>query len=157
MADAHFIDGQALTPTSFAEQNGATWQPITYTGSYGDDGFLLAFATPAALGDDTSGNTNDWTQVNLGTENQVEDTPTQNHLTFNQDYFGTADNITLRLGSRSMHAGNTTFTTAAATAALQSEWYGTRSTPRRWRHELHRHRCSCCRRLPHGRVRQRNR
>jgi hypothetical protein len=35
-ADIHFIDGQALTPTSFGEfdANGV-WQPIDYAGSYG--------------------------------------------------------------------------------------------------------------------------
>lgn len=118
MADFHFIDGQALDPTNFAEQNGAAWQPITYTGTYGNEGFLLEFGTAAALGDDTSGNINDWTQVSLDTSNQREDTPSQNHITLNQDYFGTDNTVTLRNGSRQLLAQNAIYVTAAATAAL---------------------------------------
>jgi hypothetical protein len=59
LADIHFIDGQALDPTSFGEfdANGV-WQPIEYAGSYGTNGFHLPFSdnsTAAALGTDTSG------------------------------------------------------------------------------------------------------
>jgi hypothetical protein len=70
LADIHFIDGQALDPTSFGEfdANGI-WQPIAYSGgSYGTNGFHLDFAdnsTAAALGTDTSGNGNTWTVNNF--------------------------------------------------------------------------------------------
>jgi hypothetical protein len=69
LADVHFIDGQALDPTSFGEfdANGV-WQPIAYAGSYGTNGFHLPFSdnsTAAALGTDTSGNGNDWTVNNI--------------------------------------------------------------------------------------------
>ena len=69
LADIHFIDGQALTPTSFGffDTNGV-WQPKAYTGTYGTNGFHLPFSdnsTAAALGTDTSGNGNDWTVHNL--------------------------------------------------------------------------------------------
>ena len=42
LADVHFIDGQALDPTSFGEfdANGI-WQPKAYSGSYGTNGCLL--------------------------------------------------------------------------------------------------------------------
>jgi hypothetical protein len=70
LADIHFIDGQALTPSSFTETDATTGQliPKTYTGSYGTNGFHLPFndnATAAALGTDTSGNGNTWTVNNL--------------------------------------------------------------------------------------------
>ena len=70
LADVHFIDGQALDPTSFGEFDATTgvWNPIEYTGSYGTNGFHLDFAdnsSVAALGTDTSGNGNDWTVNNL--------------------------------------------------------------------------------------------
>jgi len=72
LADIHFIDGQALDPTSFGEfDNNGIWQPIAYSGSYGTNGFHLDFAdnsTAAALGTDTSGNGNDWTVNNLSVE-----------------------------------------------------------------------------------------
>jgi hypothetical protein len=80
-ADAFFIDGQALDPTSFGlfDTNGI-WQPIIYTGSYGTNGFHLEFAdnsTAAALGTDTSGAGNTWTVNNLtAAEYRVIDAPT---------------------------------------------------------------------------------
>ena len=69
LADIHFIDGQALDPTSFGEfDTNGVWQPKAYSGSYGTNGFHLPFSdnsTAAALGTDTSGNGNDWTPNNL--------------------------------------------------------------------------------------------
>jgi hypothetical protein len=66
LADFHFIDGQALDPTSFGEfDTNGVWQPIDASGlTYGTNGFHLPFSdnsTAAALGTDTSGNGNDWT------------------------------------------------------------------------------------------------
>jgi hypothetical protein len=44
MAEVNFVDGQALTPTSFGTYNSyGIWQPITYSGSYGTNGFYLPF------------------------------------------------------------------------------------------------------------------
>jgi len=71
LADIHFIDGQALDPTSFGEfDDNGIWQPIAYTGTYGTNGFHLEFAdnssnTATTLGKDTSGNGNNWTPNNL--------------------------------------------------------------------------------------------
>jgi hypothetical protein len=70
LADIHFIDGQALTPTSFGEfDTNGVWQPKAFSGgSYGTNGFHLPFSdnsTAAALGTDTSGNGNDWTVNNI--------------------------------------------------------------------------------------------
>jgi len=69
LADVHFIDGQALDPSSFGEfDTNGVWQPIAYTGSYGTNGFHLPFSdnsTAAALGTDTSGNSNTWTVNNI--------------------------------------------------------------------------------------------
>jgi hypothetical protein len=42
MTDINFIDGQQLTPNSFGTFNSyGVWQPITYGGSYGTNGFYL--------------------------------------------------------------------------------------------------------------------
>ena len=75
LADIHFIDGQALTPTSFGEfDDNGVWQPIDASGlTYGTNGFHLPFSdnsTAAALGTDTSGNGNTWTVNNLSVANQ---------------------------------------------------------------------------------------
>ncbi len=68
LTEMHFIDGQALTPSSFGETNADTgvWQPKRYAGSYGTNGFFLNFSdnsntTAATLGKDYSGNGNNWT------------------------------------------------------------------------------------------------
>ena len=41
MSEVNFIDGQALTPSSFGSTNALTgvWQPAKYTGTYGTNGF----------------------------------------------------------------------------------------------------------------------
>jgi hypothetical protein len=88
MADLHFIDGQALTPSSFGEYdiNTGVWIPRTYGGSYGTNGFKLNFSdnsnvTAATLGADSSGNGNNYTPNNFsvsagaGNDSHV-DTPT---------------------------------------------------------------------------------
>ena len=70
MAEVNFIDGQALTPSSFGSINATTgvWQPARYTGSYGTNGFYLKFnngISTTTLGNDSSGNNNNWTTNNI--------------------------------------------------------------------------------------------
>ena len=71
MAEAYFIGGSALTPSSFGRTSTTTgvWEPIAYTGSYaGTNSFYLPFsdnASTTTLGDDFSGNNNDWTPNNF--------------------------------------------------------------------------------------------
>jgi hypothetical protein len=86
LADIHFIDGQALDPSSFGEfDDNGVWQPIDASGlTYGTNGFHLPFSdnsTAAALGTDTSGNGNTWTVNNLSVaagagNDSLVDTPT---------------------------------------------------------------------------------
>jgi hypothetical protein len=85
LAEVHFIDGQALTPASFGETNSDTnqWVPIKYVGSYGTNGFYLKFQDSSALGDDSSGNTNDFTVNNLVATDQVLDSPSNSFATLN--------------------------------------------------------------------------
>ena len=84
MSEINFIDGQQLTPSSFGETNDdGVWIPVKFSGTYGDNGFFLAFGDSSALGDDTSGNTNDWTTSGLAAADQMTDTPTDNQITYN--------------------------------------------------------------------------
>jgi hypothetical protein len=86
MTEVNFIDGQALTPSSFGATDATTgvWQPKQYTGTYGTNGFYLKFnsyATAAALGTDSSGNGNTWTVNNISvtagtTYDSMTDVPT---------------------------------------------------------------------------------
>jgi hypothetical protein len=85
MAEVNFIDGQQLDPTDFGKFDSATgiWTPIAYTGTYGTNGFYLEFQDSSALGDDTSGNGNDFTVNNLTSVDQSTDTCTNNFATLN--------------------------------------------------------------------------
>ncbi len=83
MANYYWIDGQALTPSSFGETDATTgiWKPKSYSGSYGTNGFFLKFENSASLGTDSSGNGNNFT-VN-GTPTQTVDTPSNVFCTLN--------------------------------------------------------------------------
>jgi len=74
MTEINFIDGQALTPSSFGETDTTTgsWKPKAYTGTFGTNGFYLKFSdiattsgSNAGLGKDFSGNANYWTTNNI--------------------------------------------------------------------------------------------
>lgn len=71
LAEIYFIDGQALTPSSFGElDSNNVWSPKEFSGgSYGTNGFYLNFsnnsgATSTTLGKDQNGS-NDWTPNNI--------------------------------------------------------------------------------------------
>jgi len=91
ITEVNFIDGQALTPSSFGSTNALTgvWQPAAYTGSYGTNGFYLPFtdnsalttASNVGLGKDFSGNANYWVTNNISitagvTYDSMTDVPT---------------------------------------------------------------------------------
>jgi len=75
LANIHFIDGYAYDPSYFGETNATTgvWDPKTYTGSYGSQGWFLNFADNSSttsgsntgIGKDTSGNGNYWNSSGL--------------------------------------------------------------------------------------------
>ena len=72
MGEINFIDGQALTPSSFGKTDAVTdqWIPKKFAGTYGTNGFYLKFAdasaaTAAAIGKDSSPNGNNWTPNNI--------------------------------------------------------------------------------------------
>jgi len=93
LAEFNLIDGQQLTPDSFAETDSTTGQynPIKYTGSYGTNGFYLNFSdnsSTSALGTDSSGNGHNFTPNNFSVaawpnNDSVVDTPTNNFATLN--------------------------------------------------------------------------
>ena len=86
MSDLHFIDNQALTPSSFAETNSVTgvWSPKKYTGTYTGTSHRLEFANSSNFGVDTSGNANNWTQsAGVASTDQMTDTPTLNYTSLN--------------------------------------------------------------------------
>mgnify|MGYP000199228404 CR=1 FL=1 len=84
-AEVHHIDGTAYAASDFGEFDSDTgiWIPISPSVTYGTNGFYLDFADSGDLGDDESGNGNDWTENNLAATDQSTDTPTNNFATWN--------------------------------------------------------------------------
>jgi hypothetical protein len=122
LADTYNIDGQQLAPTEFGETNdNGVWIPKRFSGSYGTNGFKLEFQDSGNLGDDTSGNGNDFTATNLTATDQTTDTPTNNFCTLNPL------NIT---ASVNLSEGNTQHTntvndqgSAATMGFANGKWY----------------------------------
>lgn len=93
LSEVNFIDGQALTPSSFGEFSAETgaWIPKKYTGTYGTNGFYLPFNDGSNLTNltaDRSGNGNNWTANNISltsgvTYDWMGDTPTNNFAVLN--------------------------------------------------------------------------
>ena len=96
-ANSHFFDGyltevvfqndSAETPVdkfgSYDEDSGI-WKPIDVSGlTFGTNGFYLDFEDSSALGNDVSGNNNDFTVNNLTSIDQTTDTCTNNYATLN--------------------------------------------------------------------------
>ena len=86
MAEYVFIDGTALTPTSFGEfdeDSPTIWKPIDVSGlTFGTNGFYLDFEDSSSLGNDAAGS-NNFTVNNLTATDQSTDTCTNNALVLN--------------------------------------------------------------------------
>src|ERR1700722_2806361 len=74
LADAQFVDGQALNASAFGTSVNGQWEPIAYSGSYGTNGYHLTFAS-GGIGTDVSGNGDNFTPVNLSNANVVSTSP----------------------------------------------------------------------------------
>jgi hypothetical protein len=114
MTEVNFVDGAALTPSSFGTFNSyGVWQPITYGGSYGTNGFYLTFGnntSTTTLGYDTSPQGNNWTTNNISvtagvTYDSMTDVPTltsatvANYATGNPVYADPSGSVTYTNGN----------------------------------------------------------
>jgi hypothetical protein len=124
LAEVNFIDGQALTPSSFGTFNGlGVWQPIRYGGSYGTNGFYLKFTdttSTTTLGYDSSPNGNNWTTNNISltagsTYDSMTDVPTLTSATASN--FAVLNPLARTSSSMTVQDGNLT-TTQTATGNL---------------------------------------
>ena len=107
MADFHMIDGQALDASYFGETKNGIWIPIAYADngvtSHGINGYHLTFqgtgtsttsqgtTAQTNIGDDQSGNGNNFAVYNLAAGDIVPDTPEGN--------FATANNLAVNTSS----------------------------------------------------------
>ena len=77
LAEFIFLDGQYEDYTSFGETKNGVWIPKEPTGlTFGNNGFHLKFEDSSNLGNDSSGNNNDFTATGLGADHQSLESPT---------------------------------------------------------------------------------
>ena len=77
LAEFIFLDGQYEDYTTFGETKNGVWIPKNPSGvTFGNNGFHLKFEDASNLGNDSSGNNNDFTATGLGTDHQSLDSPT---------------------------------------------------------------------------------
>ena len=126
MAEIHYLDGYAYDPSFFGEFNDSgIWIPKEYTGSYGSNGFKIDGRDSSDLGDDESGNGNDFTSNNLTASDQVLDSPTNNFAVMNPlaDYYA---NHTFKNGNLELLTSTTTnqYTYSINNIGMSSgKWY----------------------------------
>jgi hypothetical protein len=130
LTEINFIDGQALTPSSFGETDSITgvWKAKKYGGTYGTNGFYLNFSdnssnTATTIGKDYSGNGNNWTPNNVQTYDSVPDTPSNNFCVMNPLYNGNSGTAWLD-GNLKVNVSSSQSGITAATFGISSgKWY----------------------------------
>ena len=122
--EINFIDGQQLDPTSFGQFKSGVWIPKDTSGlTFGTNGFRLEFGDSSAIGDDTSGNTNDFTATNLSTHDVMPDTPTVNYAVLNA-IWQRESSATLTEGNLfATCTGNNSRGTVSTLSMTSGKWY----------------------------------
>ena len=135
LAEAHFVDGQQLTPSSFGftESQTGLWMPKRYEGTHGTNGFYLDFSdnsSTAALGIDKSPNGNDFTASNFSVSAGVGDdssldTPSNNFCTLNPLKTNPSNRITFDEGMLQYNgvSGNNHLRCHSTMSVSSGKWY----------------------------------
>jgi hypothetical protein len=77
MANFALVDGSQLAPTSFGTSKNGVWIPDDLSElTWGTTGTWVRFESSSDLGNDSSGNNNDWTNNSVATHDQMLDSPT---------------------------------------------------------------------------------
>jgi len=125
MAEIVYIDGTALDPSSFGEYNSSNiWIPKDVSGlTFGTNGFHIDGRDSSDLGDDESGNGNDYSTSGLASHDQMADSPTNNFAVANpldSSYY---------MGSETFSEGNLQMTLGSSVGGLATmgitsgKWY----------------------------------
>jgi SPRY domain-containing protein len=89
LAEVFVVDGSVPAVSTFTQSKYNICIPKSVFLTYGTNGAHLDFESAAALGNDVSGNNNDWTSSGLTSDDQVDDSPTNNYATLNSVDKGT--------------------------------------------------------------------
>ena len=133
LAEFCAVDGQQLAPTDFGEfdSDSGIWKPKDVSGiDFGSEGYYLDFADASDLGDDESGNGNDFVENNIAAADQAQDTPTNNFCTlnFNTGYIQGSDATTFTQGATTRQGGSSSYNGALGTIGINpfvgsAKWY----------------------------------
>jgi len=129
MAEVVSVDGSALAPTSFGEfdEDSGIWKPISVSGlTFGTNGFYLDFENSGALGDDVSGNGNDFTVNNLTAIDQTTDTCTNNFALANPLNVNAGAVGTFAFGNTTVKVANSSglvFGSSSTIGVSSGKWY----------------------------------
>ena len=123
LAEVIMLDGVTTDCTAFGEFVDGVWIPKEYSGSFGNNGYHLDFADSSAIGNDVSGNNNDWSVTDLVASDVVPDSPTNNFATFNAlDVSGTG--LTYSEGNLKAERTSSSFAQAYSSFSFNSgKWY----------------------------------
>jgi hypothetical protein len=128
LAEAVTLDGVAASPTDFGEfdSDSGIWIPKDLSNlTFGSEGTYLDFSSSSDLGNDVSGNNNDFgTLGNIAAADQATDTPTNNFCTMNIN-FKTNDNIVVSEGQTKVTCGSGTgwLSNVGTFALTKGKWY----------------------------------
>ena len=125
LAETVHIEGNALAASSFGEfdeDSPTIWKAKDVSGlTFGNEGFYLDYEDSGDLGDDESGNGNDFAETNLAATDQSTDTCTNNFATLNPLYKDT--NVTYSEGNL-QHVNSASWEPGWSTIAVSSgKWY----------------------------------
>jgi hypothetical protein len=129
MAEIVFNDGQSYGPDSYGETKNGVWIPKDPSGlTFGDNGYYLKFESSSDLGNDSSGNNNDFTAANLSAHDQMLDSPTfgsegsANFATLNP-LASSPDNVLTEGNLKATKETGANFEDTAATMNLKGKYY----------------------------------
>ena len=128
MAEVAYVDGVAHAVTDFGEfdeDSPTIWKPkdISSGITWGTNGFYLDFKNSADLGNDVSGNNNDFTATGIAAINQASDSPTNNFATWNSLIKTTASLVEGNL-HYTTPGSNPVFGSLSTIGVTAGKWYG---------------------------------
>ena len=129
MAEFGFIDGTAYEASDFGEfdeDSPTIWKPTDPSGlTFGTNGYYLDFQDSADLGNDVSGEGNDFASTNLTAADQGTDSPTNNFSTLNPlEYMGGSSPTFSEGNCQYVQGGSSQYYPSSGTVGLTAgKWY----------------------------------
>jgi hypothetical protein len=122
IAEYVFIDGLQYAASDFGETKNGVWIPKDPSGlTFGNNGAYLKFESSSALGNDSSGNNNDFTVTGVAAHDQMLDSPTFNSDS-NGGNFATLGPLWKNPSAVTLSEGNLVLTATANTLGAMSNW-----------------------------------